>query len=72
MAPGRSITKRFTNERGNEIYVRANEEPLHGVPGVLLYVAGPDSDTEMHITRQEALELMLLLSKILKPGSRNA
>ena len=52
------------------MYLRISEEPLQGVPGMLLYIAGPDSDTEMHITRQEGLELLSLLSKLLKPGRR--
>lgn len=71
MATGKVASNRFRNEKGNDIYIRANEEPIEGVPGMLLYVAGPESDTEMHITRQEGLELLGLLSKLLKPGSRS-
>ncbi|MDB5195298.1 MAG: hypothetical protein JWO84_482 [Parcubacteria group bacterium] len=70
MALGKMVSNRFTNEKGNDIYIRANEEPIHGVPGILLYIAGPDSDTEMHVTRQEGLELLMLLSKLLKQGRR--
>ncbi|MEK7510778.1 MAG: hypothetical protein AAB582_00890 [Patescibacteria group bacterium] len=70
MATGKVVSNRFRNERGNDVYLRVNEEPIHGVPGILLYVAGPDSDTEMHVTRQEGLELLMLLSKLLKPGRR--
>jgi hypothetical protein len=68
MAVGKVVTTRFKNERGNDVYLRVTEEPLLGVPGVLLYVAGPDSDSEMHITRQEGLELLAALTKILKIG----
>ena len=70
MATGKVLSNRFRNEQGNDVYLRVNEEPIHGVPGILLYVAGPDSDTEMHVTRQEGLELLMLLSKLLKPGRR--
>jgi hypothetical protein len=70
MAISKVVSHRFRNEKGNDIYIRINEEPIQGVPGLLLYVAGPDSDTEMHITRQEGIELSLLLSKLLKPGRR--
>jgi hypothetical protein len=70
MAIGKVVSNRFRNEKGNDIYARVSEEPIAGVPGVLLYLAGPDSDTEIHITRQEGLEVMTLLSKILRPGSR--
>lgn len=72
MATGKVVSNRFRNEKGNDIYIRANEEPILGVPGILLYVAGPDSDTEMHITRQEGLELLTLLTKLLKPGRRSS
>lgn len=66
MATGKVVSNRFRNEKGSDIYVRASEEPLHGVPGILLYIAGPDSETEMHVTKQEGVELLAVLSKILK------
>jgi len=71
MAISRILSNRFRNEKGEDVYVRASEELLHGVPGILLYVAGPDSDSEMHLTRQEGLELFSLLSKLLRPGRRS-
>lgn len=71
MAISRVVSNRFRNEKGNDIYVRASEEPVHGVPGILLYIAGPDSDSEMHVTREEGLELFKLLTKLLKPGRRS-
>jgi len=71
MAISRILSNRFRNEKGEDVYVRASEEPLHGAPGILLYIAGPDSDSEMHVTRQEGLELFTLLSKLLKPGRRS-
>ena len=70
MAISKVVSNRFRNERGNDLYVRASEEPLHGIPGVLVYLAGPDSDAEMHVTKQEAIELFKILSKLLKPGRR--
>ena len=70
MAISKVVSHRFRNEKSNDIYMRISEEPIQGVPGLLLYVAGPDSDTEMHITRQEGIELSMLLSKLLKPGRR--
>lgn len=66
MAVSKVVSTRFRNEKGNDIYVRASDEPIQGVPGVLLYIAGPDSDAEMHITRQEGRELLEVLSKFLK------
>jgi hypothetical protein len=70
MAISKVVSHRFTNERGSEVYIRASEEPIQGVAGVLLYVTGPDTDTEMHVTRQEGLELLTLLSKLLKNARR--
>lgn len=70
MELGKVVSQRFRDEKGNDTYVRATEAPIGGIPGILLYVAGPDSDTEMHVTRQEALELMNVLSKLLKGGRR--
>jgi len=72
MKIGKVLSNRFRNEKGNDIYLRVSEEPIQGDPGILLYIAGPDSDTEMHITRQEGLELLTLLSKFLKPVRRSA
>lgn len=68
MAPGKILLQRFKNEKDEEIYVRVKEEPFLREPGVLLYVARPDSDAEMHITRQEAQELSRLLSSVLRGG----
>lgn len=70
MALGKVISNRFRNENGNDIYVRVTEEPIQGVPGILLYIAGPDSDAEMHITRQEGIELLEVLSKLLRSRRR--
>jgi hypothetical protein len=68
MATNKMLSNRFQNESGNEIYLRITEEPIQGTPGMLVYLAGPDSDTEMHITKQEGRELLLMLSKFLKAG----
>lgn len=65
------VSTRFRNEKGNDVYVRASEESVQGIPGLVLFVTGPDEDSEMHITRQEGLELFALLSKLLKPGRQN-
>ncbi|MDQ1299659.1 MAG: hypothetical protein QG636_327 [Patescibacteria group bacterium] len=72
MAIGKVVSIRFRNEKGNDVYVRASEELVQGVPGVVLFVTGPDEDSEMHVTRQEAIELFALLSKLLKPGRRSS
>jgi hypothetical protein len=66
----RTFTNRFQNELGHDIYVRAAEKEVAGTPSVVLYMAGPDSDTELEITRNEALELYRLLEKVLKPRGR--
>ncbi|MEK7079674.1 MAG: hypothetical protein AAB883_00770 [Patescibacteria group bacterium] len=70
MAVGKVVSNRFRNEKGDDVYVRVSEEPVVDTEGVLLYVQGPDSDAEMHVTRQEAHELLMALTKLLRPGSR--
>lgn len=72
MAIGKVVSTRFRNEKGNDVYVRASEESVQGVPGIVLFVTGSDEDSEMHITRQEGIELFALLSKLLKPGRRGS
>jgi hypothetical protein len=47
--------------------VQVSDEMRHGVQGVRIYMEGPDSNTENFVTRQEAIELLGGLSKIMKP-----
>lgn len=58
-----SEIKNFINELGNEIQVQVTKKEIDGVPGVLLFIAGPTSDTEVHITKQEAEVLYQELGK---------
>lgn len=46
--------KKFVNELGNEIVVRVTKKDIHNVPGVSIFIEGPTSDTENHITLLEA------------------
>jgi len=46
--------KNFINELGNAITVEVSAKEIDGVPGVLIYIEGPTSLTENHITRKEA------------------
>jgi hypothetical protein len=62
-----TYSRQFINELGNSISVQVSDEMRHGIKGVRIYIAGPDSDTENFITRQEAVEVLEGLSKILKP-----
>jgi len=62
-----TYSRRFVNELGNSIVVQVSDEMRHGVKGVRIYIEGPDSDTENFVTRQEAVELLEGLSKIMKP-----
>jgi hypothetical protein len=63
-------SRQFVNELGNTVTLRVSEEMRHGVKGIVIYVAGPDSDTESFVTSQEAVELLEGLSKLLKPKRR--
>jgi hypothetical protein len=62
-----TYSRQFINELGNSINVLVSDEERHGVKGIRIYIAGPDSDTENFVTRQEAVELLEGLSKIMKP-----
>ena len=46
--------RKFTNEHGNEIQIQVSRKEVDGTPGVHIFLAGPASDTEVHITRREA------------------
>jgi hypothetical protein len=62
-----TYSRHFTNELGNSISIQVSDEIRHNVKGIRIYIAGPDSDTENFVTRQEAVELLEGLSKIMKP-----
>ncbi len=45
----------FINELGSEIDVEVSKKDINDIEGVLISISGPTSDTEVHVTRQEAL-----------------
>jgi len=57
--------KNFTNELGNAITVEVSAKEIEGVPGVLIYIEGPTSLTENHITRKEAEVIYEALGNLL-------
>lgn len=57
---------RFTNECGNTISIRVAEKEISSVEGILIEMAGPTSDTELHITKLEAKILYEELGTLLK------
>lgn len=57
--------KHFYNELGNAIEIRVEDKEIDSVRGVLLTIIGPTSDTEVHITRQEAEVLFEQLGLVL-------
>jgi hypothetical protein len=61
-----TYSRRFTNELGHPVVVQVSDEERHGMKGIRIYIEGPDSDVENFVTRQEAIELMEGLSKIMK------
>jgi hypothetical protein len=58
-------SKTFTNELGNKISIEVLERVTNGVDGILIYIEGPTSNTEVHITRQEAQVLLKALRQVL-------
>lgn len=55
----------FTNELGNEITISVEEQEVAGVPGILMKLTGPTSESTNHITKKEAEILYQELSKAL-------
>ncbi len=64
--------KTFTNELGNTITVQVFEKEIEGVPGILLAIAGPTSDTEIHITRLESRVVYEELGRVLSADKRDS
>ncbi len=62
-----TYSRQFINELGNSVFVQVSDEERLGIKGIRIYIAGPDSDTENFVTRQEAVELLEGLSKLMKP-----
>ena len=57
--------KKFTNELGNTIELKVSEKNIEGAPGIVIFIAGPTSDIEIHITRKEAEVLSKELANVL-------
>ncbi len=62
-----TYSRHFTNELGNSVTVVVSDEIRQNVKGIRIYISGPESETENFVTREEAVELMEGLSKIMKP-----
>lgn len=57
-------TRKFTNERGNRITVSIESGPAKDQ--ITYSIAGPNSDTENTITRNEAKVLQSMIGMVLK------
>ena len=57
-------SKTFHNELNNKITVKITEKDIDGVAGVIIYISGPTSETENHITRMEAKEIYVQLKDL--------
>ena len=59
-------TRRFQNEHGKDVTVQVKDDSLKAVPSVSIYIDGADDDTELIMTKAEALEVLEGLYKVLK------
>jgi hypothetical protein len=57
--------RRFQNEIGNSIELEVVEKEISEVPGILISLSGPTSDTDLHITREEAKVLIEELERVI-------
>lgn len=55
----------FTNELGNKIELAVYSLPTDGIEGVMIFLRGPTSDTENHITKMEAEKMYEQLGHLL-------
>lgn len=61
----RPNAEEFKNELGNHITLAVYDLPTDGVDGVMIFIRGPKSDTENHITKMEAERLYQQLHHVL-------
>lgn len=61
----RPNAEHFKNELGNDITLAVYPLPTDGVEGVMIFIRGPKSDTENHITLEEAHRLHEQLGHVL-------
>lgn len=57
----------FKNELDNQITVDVYKKEIDNIPGVMIYISGPDSESENHITMKEAEMIYLGLKDIFDP-----
>lgn len=62
--------RRFENELGNQILVQVKEASPRKAPSVSIYIEGPESESEMIVTKQEAIEILEGLYQVLKRKKR--
>ncbi len=63
-------TRRFKNENDVDVTVQVKDDAMKKVPSVSIYIDGADDDTELIMTKAEALEVLEGLYKVLKGRSR--
>jgi len=63
-------TRRFKNELEEAVTLQVKDDSLRKVPSISIYIERPDSESEIIITKAEALELLEGLYKVLKSKKR--
>ena len=61
-----TYSRQFINDKGKSVSVLVGDDDRNGVKGVRIYVTAPDEDSEIFISRQEAVEVLEGLSKIMR------
>ena len=61
-----TYSRQFINDKGESVSVLVGDDDRNGVKGVRIYVTAPDEDSEIFISRQEAVEVLEGLSKIMR------
>ncbi len=61
-----TYSRQFINDKGESVSVLVGDDDRNGVKGVRIYVTAPDEDSEIFVSRQEAVEVLEGLSRIMR------
>ena len=61
-----TYSRQFINDKGESVSVLVGDDDRNGVKGVRIYVTAPEEDSEIFVSRQEAVEVLEGLSKIMR------
>jgi hypothetical protein len=61
-----TYSRQFINDKGESVSVLVGDDDRNGVKGVRIYITAPEEDSEIFVSRQEAVEVLEGLSRIMR------